>query len=90
MEGAYFRKLKELVEKSSLSAEDKTSLTELFSRGNESELENLLMLFMENPYWISVINDNYKSKKEAIESNNANLWQEIMKGEESQIGALGA
>jgi len=85
-----FDTIKKIIQLSKLSVSDKKELVELFSKASDADLESALALFMEDAYWISVINENFKAKKTALKNKDANIWQEIMNGEESQLKTLGA
>ncbi len=89
IENKTFEKIKELIEKSSLSEGDKVNFINLLSKvTDEAELENLAILFIESETWVNVLYDNYKNKSEALEQKDENKMNEILAGEESLIQTL--
>jgi hypothetical protein len=81
-------KVRELLSRSTLSSHDQDSLIVALSLANDSELEPVVALFSENPAWMEKISANYKSKKTADASQDPNLWQKIVREEESQLKEL--
>jgi hypothetical protein len=84
------QKIKDLILKSSISTLDQTSLIELFSRANDSDLENVADLFSKNPTWIEKISENYKAKQATFATGNSELWKKIIETEEKQLEEIEA
>lgn len=85
MESLYLKRFSDLVNKSNLSKEDKKALIDIFSKATDEDIENALSLCMRDSYWLLIINDNFKAKKEALSSGDADLWKKILKGEQTQF-----
>ena len=80
-----FQKIKDLIDKSSISLSEKQKLTSLFIQANDQELRLVLNLFTQDSSWISKINDNYKAKSTAVANDDLELWKKIIENEESQL-----
>ncbi len=86
IENKIFDKIKESIEKSTLEKADKENFISVLSEvTNQSELENLAMLFSESETWVGVLYDNYKDKKQALEEKDEKKWDKIMKDEVSML-----
>jgi hypothetical protein len=83
-----FTKIKELVQKSSITIVEQNKLIKLFAGVNDQDLEPIIKICSEDNSWISKINKNYKAKQVAIADSNIMLWQEIIKEEESMLKEL--
>lgn len=81
-----FQTIIELVQRSSLSPEDKTDLIFVFSFAKkDADLAPTVKLFSEDPSWIEKINDNYKGKSVAIAARSSVAWDKIIEDEERQL-----
>ena len=83
-----FDAIKGMIEKSDLSAEEQTELVLFFSKADDGALEELLMLFAEDSWWIRKIYDNYKTKEIIFKEKDVQKMQEVIKEEENQLKAL--
>lgn len=83
-----FEKIKELILKSNLSTADQTDLIIAFSHADDSELKNILKLFLDDTSWIGHISENYKAKRYAFSIGNSSVWQDILLKEENQLNEL--
>jgi len=75
------QQIKNLLDQSSLSTADQDNLIVLFSLSPDEQLAPVVELFSQDPSWIEKTNINYKKKKEAVETTNNYLWQDIIKEE---------
>jgi len=80
--------IKEMIEKSKLSMAEQQELINFFSKVDDSALEEILMLFAEDSWWIKKIFDNYKAKEIAFKTKDEQKFQEVVKEEENQLKAL--
>ena len=83
-----FDAIKEMIEKSELSMTEQQELINFFSKVDDNALEEILMLFAEDAWWIRKIFDNYKAKEIAFKTKDEQKFQEVVKEEESQLKAL--
>lgn len=83
-----FQKIKTLLQNSTLSQNDQDDLITLFSLSEDSKLEPVVKLFLEDQNWIKKISDNYKAKQIAALEKNSDLWQKIIEDEEKQLDGL--
>lgn len=81
-------KIKNILQSSGLSSQDQNELLTLFSFAVDEELELLVGLFSKDKTYITVINENYKRKKEALATRNMNLWQKIVQDEAAELKKL--
>ena len=80
-----FQKVKDLISASSLPFSDQIDLIDLFSKGNDSELELIVELFTENQIWIEKISHNYKWKLKALKTKDAEVWKKIVEEEKKEL-----
>ncbi len=81
-------KLTAVIQQSALILEDKAILLEVCAQVDDIELEGLLELFLENSSWISIINENFKAKRAAFESGDAEVMEGVLKQEEDLLNQI--
>lgn len=81
-------KITAVLQQSELTLEDKQILLEVFAQVDDVELEGLLELFLEDNSWISIINDNFKAKRDAFESGDPLVMGEVLKKEENLLNQI--
>ncbi len=83
------KKLKLILDNSSLPKNDQDGLLVLFARTPDRELEFGVKLFSEDIGWLKMINENYKAKQKAIAKKDPALWKKIIQEEQQELQALG-
>lgn len=87
-ESLMLKRIQDLVKKSDLSKTDKVDFIEALSKVNDEELENMATLFTESSYWIKVMCDNYRQKKEAVDEKSEEKWNAIVAQEKAILQNL--
>jgi len=87
-ESLMLKRIQDLVQKSDLSKEDKADFISALSIATDEELENMAALFIESSYWIKVMSDNYKQKKEAASEASEEKWNNIVAQEKTMLQNL--
>ncbi len=82
-------KLTTVIQQSELAPEDKEILLEVCMQVDDTELEGILELFLENNSWISIMSDNFKAKRAAFESGDSAVMEEVLKKEEDLLNQVG-
>ena len=74
---------------SDLEVYDKAELVEVLVHTNDDkELESLANLFEESPESIKKISANYKAKRAAFATKEPDVWNKILKKEETELEKL--
>ncbi len=82
-------KIAALLQQSALAPEDRDILLQVCREVDDTELEGMLELFLENNSWISIISDNFKAKRAAFESGDFAEMEEVLKQEEDLLNQIG-
>ncbi len=80
-----FNQLKDLISKSSVPFSDQIDLIALFSKAEDAELFDIVVLFSKDSLWISRLNDNYKQKSKALSTGDSNIWKSIIEEEKKVL-----
>src|SRR5438876_72797 len=88
--GENYGKLKKIIGDSSLDTETRQGLIYFFKRARDSELEPIVELCFEDPDWIYRISENYREKLQAFETEDIEMWNQIINKEAEQLSLLGA
>lgn len=78
-------KIIKLIYLSDASAGERGRLARLLGRAKEEDLKVVLKLFLERPRWITLMSENYRMKRVAVNKNNKELLGEIIRIEELQL-----
>ncbi|MEK7187609.1 MAG: hypothetical protein AAB691_02025 [Patescibacteria group bacterium] len=84
----HFRKIKLLLESSSLSDLDRDELLVALLLVTDEQLGPIHELLKEDISWADKLFENYRSKKGAIRHDDKDFWEMIMKEEESEATKL--
>ncbi len=82
------KKIKELIEQAEISENDQKGLILLFANAHDEDLQSVFDLFSADPSWISKINNNYKAKKDSLNTANSEAWKRILEEEEKQLEGI--
>lgn len=74
-------KIKQLLANTNLSQEDQRVLYVMFSAKDDTELESIVELFVEQPESVMLVNDNFKAKKAAVLAKDKGLWNKAVDDE---------
>lgn len=80
-----FQKIHELIEKSSLTLEEKREFTEVFAQTKEEALRPVLKLIESDGAWVEKLYQNYVQKKEAVVTGNMDAWSDAIEKEREEI-----
>ncbi len=83
-----FDRIKACIDASKLEPQDKFDLIAIFAEISEPNLAHPAQLFEKEPKMLITVNDNRKQKKEAVETNNHELWQTVLAEEEKHLQSL--
>lgn len=87
-ESLMLKRIQDLIQGSDLSKQDKIDFIDAIQSASDEELENLATLFNESPYWIGVMSDNYKQKKQASDEKSEEKWNKIVADEKAMLKNL--
>lgn len=80
-----FQKIHEIIEKSSLSNEEKREFSEVFAQTKEEALPPVLKMLESDIAWVEKLYRNYSIKKEAIVTGNMDAWNDAIQKEKEEI-----
>lgn len=78
-------KIKERINLSDLSAEEKLEFSDILMTVEEGHLSPISTLFLEDLSWVRLLFDNYRAKKSAFANNDVEAAEKILKEEEAQL-----
>jgi RNA polymerase-interacting CarD/CdnL/TRCF family regulator len=77
-----------LIRNSTLSIEDQNALINLFKKASEEDLQSVVKASEENPETITLLSENYKTKKKALASGDDIEWAKVIRSEEAILRKL--
>jgi len=83
-----FGKIKDSIDNSLLSTQDKNELLQVFAKANEGDWAELVVVLSEDPSWVSRLSDNLKAKRIVLGLKDGALWQKILQEEVLQSEGL--
>ena len=75
-------KLHALIANSGMSEQDKSELIMLFANANDADLASIAQLCSQSPDMITMMSQNYRMKRAAIEADSPAMWDNVVKHEE--------
>ena len=83
-----YERIKNAIQASSLSVEDKLAITETFAVISDDYLAEIADLFEQKPEWVEIYNDNRKKKLVAAQSESEEEWMKILEEEKKMLNKL--
>lgn len=83
-----YERISESILRAKIDNDDKAIISELFKSVPEGDLTAIADLFEKKPEWVTVFNENRKKKLQAKESQDSNLWEEILAEEKKCLEDL--
>lgn len=83
-----YERIKNSIQSSSLSTEDKLAIIETFASISDEFLVEIADLFEQKPEWIEIYNDNRKKKQDAAQSGGEEAWMKILEEEKKMLDKL--
>ena len=81
-------KLKRLIDVSDLDPADKENMWQVFSGAQDSDLEAMVGLLMEDSSWFEKINRNIKAKQHAFQNGDNRKWTDAIEEEKGWIAEM--
>ena len=83
-----YERIKNSIQASALSVEDKLATTEIFAVISNDYLAEIADLFEQKPEWVEIYNDNRKKKLDATQSGDESEWMKILEEEKKMLNKL--
>lgn len=87
MESAY-KKLLEAIGNSNLNPSQQREMNVMVMTMTEEDTREFYDLVSEDAKWVDKIYENYKAKKDALQSGDAGLWREIVEQEGKDLADM--
>jgi hypothetical protein len=83
-----YERIKASITASSVSAEDKKSMIDVFAEVADENLGDIANLFEKDISWVAKFDENRKMKHKAATTNDSSLWKEILEQEKKYLADL--
>ena len=83
-----FEKIKSLIDASEIDPADKENMWQVFSGARETDLDEVIELFIEDSAWIGKISHNIKAKQQAFEQGDRQQWSNVVEEEKRWIAEM--